>query len=82
MDLQLSWFFGICVTGFLFLTGWIIQISLRISMVNEIKQKVGEIDTKMDSIHLSLVGNMDKEGLISRVNRIDKECKLRHKEAQ
>ena len=65
MDLQLSWFFGICVTGFLFLTGWIIQISLKVSMVNEIKQDVCDINNKVDSIHLSLVGNMDKEGLIS-----------------
>jgi hypothetical protein len=80
MDSQMAWFFGICVTGFLFLTSWIIQLSLKVSTVNEIKQNVGEINTKVDSIHLSLVGNMDKEGLISRVNLIEKNCKLRHKE--
>ena len=74
MDSQIEWFFGICVTGFLFLTGWIITIQAKVSVVEDMKKKV-------DEVHYCLVGNMEKEGLISKVNRIDKECKLRHKEA-
>jgi len=73
MDSQLVWFFGVCVTGFLFLTGWIINIQSKVSVVEDMKKKV-------DEVHFYLIGSMEKEGLISKVNRIDRECKLRHKE--
>jgi hypothetical protein len=74
MDSQLTWFFGTCVTGFLFLTGWIINLQTKVSVVEDMKKKV-------DEVHFCLIGNMDKEGLISKVSRIDRECKLRHKES-
>ena len=78
MDSQLAWFFGTCVTGFLFLASWVLQLSLRLSAVTEMKQNIGDIKHDVSAIHLILVGDMDKEGLITRVHKIKEQCEIRH----
>lgn len=74
MDSQVIWLAGVSITGFLFLMGWLMSIQAKVSVVEDMKKKV-------DEVHFCLIGNMDKEGLISKVSRIDRECKLRHKES-
>ena len=72
--------FGICVTGFFVLTGWMWW------MVGQIAKKASyewiklNMESKLDDIKGALMGTMDKEGLISRVRRIDENCVIHRKE--
>ena len=64
-----EWAFGFCVTGFLFLAGWTLSLSLKFGTVLETAKKVSEI-------HLALLGDMANEGLISRARRLEDNCRL------
>lgn len=64
-----EWAFGICVTGFLFLAGWVLSLSLKLGTVLDTAKKVSEI-------HLALLGDMANEGLISRARRLEDNCRL------
>ena len=75
------WLAGASFTGFVVLLNWYkglekkqFDTDTKIVVLEDMKKKI-------DEVHLYLIGNMDKEGLISRVSRIDRECKLRHKES-
>jgi hypothetical protein len=70
--MELGQAFTICVTGFLFLTGWLLTLSIHVGSIKDMKIKV-------DQIHHTLVGDYQKEGLISRVDKVERECTLRHK---
>ncbi len=77
----LRWGLGICVTGFLFLAGWILKVQ------NMLKEKVDKIDIKDDvhsiresiqKIEDAIIGTVDKQGIINKVHEQEETCKRNH----
>jgi len=66
--------FGICVTGFFVLAGWMWWMIGQIAKRATYEWIQKNVDVKLDQIKEALMGSMDKEGLISRVRRIDENC--------
>lgn len=73
MDPDHKWIMEMSAGGFVFLAGWCWYLSAKY-------QVAANVSAKVDEIHLALMGTMDKEGLISKVRRMDDNCKLRHKD--
>lgn len=59
------------VTGFLFLAGWCWNLHEKYSAI------VGTA-TKVAEMHAMLMGNLEKEGLISHIRRSDERCARIH----
>jgi hypothetical protein len=72
--------FGICVTGFLFLAGWMFWMVQQVAKKASYEWIKLNLEAKLDDIKGALMGTMEKEGLISRVRRIDENCVLHRKE--
>lgn len=62
---------GICATGFFFLAGWCWYLHGKYAAIWATSDKV-------DEIHKALLGDMYKEGLISKTRRLEENCRIRH----
>lgn len=83
----IQWTIGICATGFLFLAGWILYLVQRIKdrptfewlekqFKVEIKTDIGNLSSVLNEIRDALLGDMEREGLISRTRRMQERCVL------
>lgn len=86
----LRWGFGICVTGFLFLAGWMWWIVGKLHdkvsfdwIENQFQKglntKIDNINVTLTEIKNALVGDFNRKGLITKVDDIEKNC-IAHKE--
>lgn len=67
------WVAGSCFTGFLFLAGWCWNLHEKYNAIANTARKV-------DEIHKALMGDLDKEGWLSKTRRMEELCKQRHQE--
>lgn len=78
------WGLGSCVTGFLFLCGWIIKIQIEMAQKvtykwieekfeKDMKAEMQTISTVLVEIKNAVVGDMDKPGIISRLRDVERE---------
>jgi hypothetical protein len=65
------WVAGTSVGGFLFLAGWCWNLHEKYNAIAATAQKVNEI-------HAALIGDMEREGLLSKTRRMEEQCKIRH----
>lgn len=77
----IKWAFGLCVTGFLFLAGWMFTISRNQKdrpTFKETKEMIADmvkpIREKVDDMHHALMGDMKEEGALSKIRRIEENC--------
>lgn len=67
----LLWGFGSCITGFLFLAGWLWTIMQTVSEYKSHKITMEEVNEKLDNILNALVGTLDKRGLIPKIDDME-----------
>lgn len=77
------WGFGSCITGFLFLAGWVLMINSKLSskisyqwfeerMEKEIKKDISDVFGVLKEIKDAIVGNFEKKGIITRTAEAEK----------
>lgn len=78
----LLWGLGGCVTGFLFLLGYVITLSIRIekcvsydwlekTFEPRIMARFDCIEASVKEMHDYIIGNFEKKGLVSRLDDIE-----------
>lgn len=88
----IKWLAGICVTGFLFLAGWMWHLNTKMAQKvsyewiektfkAEMKAEIKTVTNVLEQIRDALLGDMKSEGLISRVRRNEERCSF-HKVIQ
>ena len=79
----ITWGLGSCLTGFLFLAGWVLMINSKMSekvsykwfeekMEKEIKKDIGQVVGVLNEIKDALIGNFEKKGIITRTAEAEK----------
>lgn len=80
------WGLGACVTGFLFLCGWLIKIQMQLSekvsykwieekFERDIKEQMTSITVVLTEIKNAVVGSLDKPGIINRLHDVERDVK-------
>ena len=80
------WGLGACVTGFLFLCGWLIKLQIQMSekvsykwieekFERDIKEQMSSITTVLTEIKNAVVGSLDKPGIINRLHDVERDVK-------
>jgi hypothetical protein len=84
------WVGGISFTGFCFLAGWMWYLNTEMGkrvkyewleqvFKMEIQQSLDKVGQTADRIEEALLGTLNKEGIITRLKNIEKNCEL-HRE--
>ena len=79
----LTWGLGICVTGFMFLVGWIIKINIDLqkkvpyewmekTFSPEIRTDFKRLEDGMKEIKDAIIGTVDKVGVITKLHEHEK----------
>lgn len=79
----LTWGLGVCVTGFLFLVGWIIKINIELqkrvpyewiegTFKAEIKADFLSLEKSFKEVKDAIVGTVDKSGVITKLHDHEK----------
>lgn len=87
----LLWGLGICVSGFLFLAGWmwhiVSQLSKKVSydwiennFQATINKKIDEMNKNLVDIKNALIGDFKSKGLITKVSDIEKNCNFHNEQ--
>ena len=87
----LTWAFGICVTGFFFLLGTMIKMQGDLNnMVSkdwienvfkkDINDAIEAIKQSVKAIEGAVVGTIEKDGIGTRIKRIENKCDRFHPE--
>jgi hypothetical protein len=78
MEQSHTWILGTCITGFLFLVGWLIVVDRRTAFTEQVIKE-------LQDIKLALMGTLDKRGLVTAVHdveqrmmKMEKVCDERH----
>lgn len=78
------WGLGTCVTGFLFLMGWIIKLQIEVTnrvsfkwieekFEKDLREEMKTVTMVLTEIKDAVVGNMDKPGIISRLRDVERD---------
>ena len=90
MDMMM-WWIGISVVGFMTLAGWmwwlVGQMAKKVSyewlesqFKQDVNRQISEQTKLLSEIRDALVGDMEQEGLISKIRRIEERCQFHGKE--
>lgn len=75
----LLWGLGVCCTGFFFLAGWLIKLTIEINnrvtykwieeqFQLQLDKKINNINDKLEEIRTHIVGDLQNKGIIIKIH--------------
>lgn len=69
----IRWAFGICVTGFFTICGWLFMLTRNVQNQKVLTDNITKIAESMTKIEIALIGDYGSKGLITKHEDLEKD---------